>query len=189
MPKQKKTQERLGFLRTDVDISYFITYVMTLLPGPITYPDLLDICLIDEAFGYFEFQVQFDRLVENGIIFKDGKSDPPLYFATKTCYDNAEGVAMELPVSVKDKAQISVNRVMAKRKRNSDIHTQVVQNPDGTYNVTLGIMSGDDVLFKLELRFISKSNADSAVKNFKEHAEYYYREYLSNVLDYPLEDE
>ena len=189
MPRQKKTQERLGFLRTDADISYFITYVMTLLPGPITYQALLDICLIDEAFGYFEFQVQFDRLVENGIIFKNAENDPPLYFATQTCFDNAEGVAMALPASVKDKAQAAVNRVLTKMKRNSDIQTTTIENADGTYNVILAIMSGDDVLFKLELMLVNKKNADKAIENFKKHAEFYYREYLDGLLEHPEEDE
>lgn len=189
MPRQKKTQERLGFLRTDADISYFITYVMTLLPGPITYEALLDICLIDEAFGYFEFQVQFDRLVESGIIFKNAENDPPLYFATKTCFENAEGVAMALPASVKDKAHAAVNRVVTRMKRNSDIHTTSVENPDGTCNVTLAIMSGEEALFRLELMLANKKNADIAVDNFKKHAEYYYREYLNGLLEHPEEDE
>ena len=187
MPK-KKTEERLGFLRSDSDISYFITYIMTLLPKPITYPDLLDICLIDEAFGYFEFQIQFARLVEKGIIFEDKTQDPPLYFATSTCYDNKDAVKNALPVSVRDKAQAAVNRVTAKIKRNADIHTSYVENEDGTYNLTLSVASPKDVLFKLEVMLINKTNVDVAIENFKKNAEYYYREYLSNLLDFP-EDE
>ncbi|MBQ6868442.1 MAG: DUF4364 family protein [Clostridia bacterium] len=189
MPRQKKTQERLDFLRTDADISYFITYVMTLLPGPITYEALLDICLIDEAFGYFEFQVQFDRLVETGIIFKNAENDPPLYFATQTCYDNAEGVAMALPASVKDKAYAAVQRVVTRMKRNSDIQTTATLNEDGTYKVTLAVMSGEEALFKLEIMLENKKNADKAIDNFKKHAEYYYREYLNGLLEHPEEDE
>ena len=78
MPRQKKTQERLGFLRTDVDISYFITYVMTLLPGPITYEALLDICLIDEAFGYFEFHSAPHSTGKNCLTHKELKAIPAL---------------------------------------------------------------------------------------------------------------
>lgn len=188
MTKNKKTQERLGFLRSESDISYFITYVMTLLPGPITYPDLLDICLIDEAFGYFEFQVQFDKLVEKGIIYKDEGTTPPLYFATKTCYDNADGVKMALPVSVRDKAQAAVNRVILKMRRKSSIQTDYKQNKDGTYNVTLGVMSNDETIFKLEVMLVNKTNVDMVIENFKRNAEYYYREYLNGLLEFPKEE-
>ena len=42
-----------GYLREKDDIKYFILFAMSQLPFPVGEPDLLDICLIDDAFGIF----------------------------------------------------------------------------------------------------------------------------------------
>lgn len=189
MSKSKNREERLGFLRTDTDISYFIIYVMTLLPGPISYSDLLDICLIDEAFGYFELQIQLDRLVESGVIFKDENTNPPLYFATKTCYDNADGVKMALPPSVIDKAQAAVDRVLKKVRRQSSLFTEKVDLKDGTFNVVLAIMAGERSVFKMEIVMENERSAELVMENFRNNAEYYYREYINMLLDTPKDEE
>ena len=55
-----------GYLREKDDIKYFILFAMSQLPFPVGEPDLLDICLIDAAFGYFEFSEAFAELQSTG---------------------------------------------------------------------------------------------------------------------------
>ena len=55
-----------GYLREKDDIKYFILFAMSQLPFPVGEPDLLDICLIDDAFGYFEFSEAFAELQNTG---------------------------------------------------------------------------------------------------------------------------
>ena len=55
-----------GYLREKDDIKYFILFAMSQLPFPVGEPDLLDICLIDDAFGYFEFSEAFAELQSTG---------------------------------------------------------------------------------------------------------------------------
>ena len=187
MARKEKQKGRLGFLRSDKDISFFITYVMTLLPGPITLPDLLDICLIEEAFGYFEFKQQLDRLVDIGVIYKDENHREPLYFATEKCTANAEEVKNALPMSARDKAQTAVARVLTKIRRNASIQKEFTENPDGTYNATVAIVEGDKVLMKVELMLINKRNVDMVFDNFQQHAEEYYLNFINDLMEYTEE--
>lgn len=184
MARKEKTKGRLGFLRTDKDISYFITYVMTLLPGPITLPDLLDICLIEEAFGYFEFQQQLERLVDIGVIYRDDNHKDPLYFATQKCTDNGEEVKNALPMSARDKAQAAVARVLTKIRRNASIQKDCVANEDGTYNATVAIVDGDKILMKVELMLINRRNVDMVFDNFQRHAESYYKNFINDLMEF-----
>lgn len=184
MPKSNNFERRYGFLNTERDISFFITYVMTLLPTPITYADLLDICLIDEAFGYFEFQAQFVRLVENGIIEEDKSQAVPVFRATKKCTDNAYAVRTSLPASVKDKAQAAVARVTAKNHRNSSIHKSFTENPDGSYNAVVAVEEGGNTLFKVELMLVNRRHVEMVFNNFQKHAERYYLNIMNSLLEF-----
>ena len=53
-----------GFIREEKDVMYLILYALRFFPFAISEGDLMDVVLIDDGFGYFEFRSAFLRLQE-----------------------------------------------------------------------------------------------------------------------------
>ena len=113
---------------------------MSCLPFPISEPDLLDVCLIDDAFGYFEFSEAFAELLQTGHVRRmEDEEGKALYDITPLGREAAKIFEGDLRMSVKDKAQAAAVRVVRKIRRDSSLETSHVQGPDGTYQVRLAI--------------------------------------------------
>ena len=56
---------RQGFVREPEDIKYLILYCLSLLPITVSQDDLMDIVMVDDGFGYFEFIQYFHELIES----------------------------------------------------------------------------------------------------------------------------
>ena len=48
-----------GFIREEKDVMYLILYALRFFPFAISEGDLMDVVLIDDGFGYFEFRSAF----------------------------------------------------------------------------------------------------------------------------------
>ena len=95
-----------GYLREKDDIKYFILFAMSQLPFPVGEPDLLDICLIDDAFGYFEFSEAFAELQSTGHVRRlEDEEGKAVYTITPLGREAAQIFQEDLPISVRDKAQ------------------------------------------------------------------------------------
>ena len=150
----------MGYLRDKNDIKYFILFAMSCLPFPISEPDLLDVCLIDDAFGYFEFSEAFAELLQTG-----------------------------LRMSVKDKAQAAAVRVVRKIRRDSSLETSHVQGPDGTYQVRLAINDRDAPVLALDVMAMNSRQCALLEQNFRKDAEKIYNDILKILLSDTFQQE
>ena len=60
-----------GYIREKNDIKFLILYAMSYLTLPVSESALLDICLIDEAFGYLEFSEAFHELTQSAHVMEE----------------------------------------------------------------------------------------------------------------------
>ncbi len=177
-----------GFIREEQDVMYLILYVLTFFPAPISEPDLLDAVMVDGAFGYFEFSTAFQRLRETKSIGSTEKDGETLYYLTPIGRKAIETLASGLPLSVREKAERSSLRVMARIRRDASIKASHVQNPDGTYTVELGIRDRDTELLTVRLQAVTRRQCSLLEDTFRRRAEPLYVELLTLLSgDIPAE--
>ena len=61
-----------GYVREPEDIKCLILYCLSLLPITVREEDLLEIVMIDDGFGYFEFAQYFRELIDARMISEIG---------------------------------------------------------------------------------------------------------------------
>ena len=71
-----------GYIREEKDVMYLILYALHFFPVAITESDLMDVVLIDDAFGYFEFRSAFQRLLDSRHVAMVMDHGEPMYFLT-----------------------------------------------------------------------------------------------------------
>lgn len=174
---------RPGYLRDKEDIKYFILYAMSNIPFPVGEADLLDICLIDEAFGYFEYSEAFAELLSSAHVAQQNEGESATFHITPKGRSAAEIFEDDLRKSVKDKAQAAVIRVVRKIRRNSSLVSETQENSDGTFNVKMAIVDGALPVISLDLMVITKRQCALLEANFKNGAEKIYSQILKIMLE------
>lgn len=179
-----------GYLRDKNDIKYFILFAMSHLPFPISETDLLDICLIDDAFGYFEFSEAFAELQQTGHVRRlEDEEGKALYDITPVGREAAKIFEDNLRLSVRDKAQAAVIRVVRKIRRESSLETSHAVNPDGSYQVRLAINDQQAPVLALDVMVLNSRQCALLEQNFRKDAEKIYNDILKILLSDTFQQE
>ncbi len=176
---------RHGFIREEKQIKYLILFSMSFLPIAIEESDLLDIVLIDDAFGYFEFSQAFSDLCAQKHIATVEVGGTKLYAITPDGHAIITELMDELPFSIRDKAQKAAMRVLLKIRRQSSIKTAHEENDDGTYAVTLRICDKETEHFALRMRMVNARQCAIIEEHFRRNADRIYKEVLGLLSDTP----
>lgn len=174
-----------GYVREPEDIKCLILYCLSLLPITIKEEDLLEIVMIDDGFGYFEFAQYFRELRDAKLISEieiGGHKEFLLTLKGKEVLDLMDG---HLRQSVCDKAQASAIRVVRRIRRSDSIKTAHKSNGDGTYTTTMTICDRSTDLVTVSMLVYSERQCRILEENFKANAENVFKG-LVNLL---LEDE
>lgn len=162
---------RYGFIREEKDIKSLILFGLSLVPFAITESDLLEIVLVDDGFGYFEFsEAMVDLLASRHIASLESGGSKQFVITPK----GAEVVAAldrDLPFTVRDKAQSAALQVILKVRREASLKTSQRQNDDGTYTVSMKICDKDTEHLALEIMAATPRQCELVKRNFKENAE------------------
>ncbi len=167
-----------GFIREEKDVMYLILYALQFFPFAINESDLMDVVLVDDGFGYFEFRAAFLRLQERNYIAAQQKEAEPLYAITADGAKAIEVLASSLPLSVRDKAERAALRVIAKLRRDASIKAGHTVNPDGTYTVRLAICDAQADQLAIEVLAMTRRQCELLEDNFRRRAETLYPELL-----------
>ncbi len=167
-----------GFIREEKDVMYLILYALRFFPFPISESDLMDVVLVDEGFGYFEFRSAFLRLLEREHVAAVTLEGEERYLLTAEGTRAIEVLASSLPMSVRDKAERAALRVTAKIRRDASIKTSRRENEDGTYTVRLQICDQQADQLSVEVLAMTRRQCELLEDNFRRRAESLYHELL-----------
>ena len=168
-----------GYLREKSDVKYFILFAMSNLPFPVTEHDLLDICLIDDAFGYFEFSEAFAELQQTGHVRRmEDDQGKVLYDITPLGREAAKIFEGDLRMSV-----------VRKIRRDASIVTEHTANEDGTYQVHLAINDIDAPVLALDVMVMNRRQCALLEENFRKDAETIYSDILKILLSETFQQE
>ena len=167
-----------GFIREEKDVMYLILYALRFFPFPISESDLMDVVLIDDGFGYFEFRAAFLHLQERNYVTQTQDGSEPLYAMTAEGAQAIEILASSLPLSVRDKAERAALRVIAKIRRDASVKASHIKNEDGTFTVQLKICDQQSDQLSVEVLAMTKRQCELLEDNFRRRAESLYHELL-----------
>ena len=174
---------RVGYIREKNDIKFLILYVMTHLSDPVTLSSLADMRMVDGGFDYFEFADAVAELVTSGHIRMEERPGECMYTITFKGRTTAEVFEKELPTPVREAAKRSAARVSRAISRDAALKTEIVTRRDGTRGVRLAFMDDDVPVFAFELMVLDDEHANLYIRNFRNHAEDMYSEFLKVLLD------
>jgi len=174
---------RVGYIREKNDIKFLILYVMTHLSEPVTLSSLADMSMVDGGFDYFEFADAVAELVTSGHIRMEELPGECMYTITFKGRTTAEVFEKELPTPVREAAKRSAARVSRAISRDAALKTEIVTRRDGTRGVRLAFMDDDVPVFAFELMVLDDEQANLYIRNFRNHAEDMYSEFLKVLLD------
>ncbi len=165
---------RHGFIRDPKDIKYLIMYSMSFMPFAIGEGDLLDIVLVDDAFGYFEFSEAFHGLLDTRHVAAVETDAEKLYILTPDGQKLISDMYRELPSTVRDKAERAAMRVVMKIRRDSQIKTNTAKNEDGTFTVKLQICKDDVDHLCIDMMLMTERQCSLIEDSFRKNAEHIY---------------
>ncbi len=173
---------RHGFIREKDDVKFLILYVMTFLREGVTFEDLADMVMCDDAFGYFEYAEAANELVDSEHILKT-VGTPTLYTITEKGRKTSEAFEKRLPSVVREAAQRSAVRVVRRIRRNATIVCRDKARDDGSNAVELAVMDGKVPVFAFEIMVLNEKQSELFRDNFQRHAEKIYDRILDVLLD------
>ena len=162
----------------DDSAAAFLVLRLHFFPFAISESDLMDVVLIDDGFGYFEFRSAFLHLQERKYVASVTDGGEQLYILTPGGGKAIEILASSLPLSVRDKAERAALRVIAKIRRNASIKASHRQNEDGTFTVQLKICDKQSDQLSVEVLAMTRRQCELLEDNFRRRAETLYHELL-----------
>lgn len=168
---------RHGFIRTKEEIKFLILYSAGLLPFPVDWDTVVDLCTwCDEGFGFFELKEAFDELLKTGHM---AEPEAGRFAITDKGQETMELFERSLPYSVREAAQQSALRVVQQLRRNAAISTRV--EPVSAHDL-LVTMCMEDV-FTLQMHVVNRGQATLLERNFRANAEKIYQVLLGAVTE------
>lgn len=165
---------RHGFIREPEEIKYLIMYCLSFMPFAVSENDILDMVLVDEGFGYFEFSEAFLQLQDTRHVSQVTTAEDKEYILTPKGFELIDYMSRQLPSTVRDKAEKAAMRVMSKIRRDGTLKVGHRQNGDGSYTVTLQIRDKNTQHLSLEMMVMTQRQCALIEDNFKRNAENVY---------------
>lgn len=162
----------IGYIQDDLDLKLLVLYIMDRAAGPLTFLQLFELALCDAGVDYFSLTQAVEHMVATGQLSKkDGR-----YVITDKGRRNSEICKNSLPHSVRlhcDENLIKVNEIL---RQESQVHTEVIPNQDGTATLRLRLEDGTDALLSLELLAPNPKQAEQWAAAFRENPSALYLE-------------
>jgi len=152
---------------------------------PISETDLLEIIMVDEGFGYFDFSPAFADLQNTGMVTSHESERGTLYALSPRGSAVNDAMHSLLPAPVREKAEREAMKISARLRNSSAIRAYHEENPDGTYNVILKIMDNDTVMASMQLMMFSPEQCQLVEDNFRRNAQNIYKEMIDLLVSEP----
>ena len=156
-----------GFIHDNIEIKILILFVLRRIPKPIGFDDMTDLVMCDSGISYFDYADCVADLIKTGhITLEDNK-----YSLTPKGEHNGEVTEINLPYSVRTKAEEASGVLRAKMCRDVLIETSREQEGSGGYLVKLSLSDGVGEIIAIDMFAASEKQAIKLEKGFKKQAE------------------
>ena len=169
----------LGYIRDKLDVKYLILFVLSCLDISVSFDDVAEMAMIENAMTYFDVSDAFYEMVDSGHVKEE---ESRKYRITERGRAVLNGYERRLPASVRRDAQRAVMKTVARLKRDALISTSTREISENNYVVTLKMSDSVGEIISLDLMVVNKRLATLLEGNFRANAEVIYNEILNAVM-------
>lgn len=168
-----------GYIREKLDVKYLILFVLSCLDISVSFDDVVEMAMIDNAMTYFDVADAFYEMVDSGHVQEE---EAGKYRITERGHSVLTGYERRLPASVRRDAQRAVMKTVARLKRDALISTSTREVSENNFVVTLKMSDSLGEIINLDLMVVNKRLASLLEGNFRNNAEMIYNEILNAVM-------
>ena len=176
--------QRLGFIHDMLDVKVLILYVTARANYPMSLQEIYETCYVDDCLSYFDVCTAIPEMVDSGHL-KVVEGDK--YIITQRGREDGTTTADSIAFTVRQKAEILVNRFNRQIKRASFVKTQIIPREGGEYAVIMTLDDELSNLMTLELVAPDQRQAARLARMFEKKAESVYNLTMAELLS--AEDE
>ena len=176
-------------LNNKTDIKIFILYLLSNVGYPLSYGQINDITVQDDFVGSFEFAECFSELLETGNVKECEEDSEKTYLITEQGKSVAAALQSDILGFIRTKSLKSALRYLSFQKRGSYVHTEVVQRPDGKFDLKCQVAEPDNPTLEIQVAIDNRYQLNRMRHHFEENPETVYRSILallSGEADYLL---
>ena len=167
---------RPGGLTTGDEIKMLICYILTKVPAPMSFAMLHEALAVNELVNYFELVQAVEHLLRTGHIMTElDENGADWYSATPLGQEAAAVFKTDLPASVRDRACRSANRMVKRRKRESEVKVNITPRMTGGFTLEMSIPDGGGDLVSFSLFCPTKEECDAVRRRFLNDPAYIYK--------------
>lgn len=173
-------EKNFGFIHDKLDIKILILFILRRLSAPVPIGQLTELTMCDSGISYFDFTDCVGELVASEHIrLEDNK-----YSLTEKGRRNGEITEVNLPYSVRMKAEESTSVLRTEQNRDAMIKTSHTQNLSGEdCAVKLSLSDGVGEIVSMELFAANETQALNLEKGFRKNAEKIYNALIELILE------
>lgn len=169
-----------GYLHHKLDVKVLILFITARIGMPLTDQELYELAYQDESLNYFTFAESLPELVDSGHLEKDGEGR---YLITEKGREQGAAVEDSLAVPVIHKVSAAVERKLSQLRQASHFTTEVAQNAEGYWVVTLRYQDDGRPMMTLSLMAPDRTLGQAMAKNLLRQADKLYKHNLDAAID------
>ncbi len=169
-----------GFLHSKLDVKVLILFILARIDTPLTCQELYEVAYQDESLNYFTFAESLPELVDSGHLTVDDKAR---YSITEKGRVQGGDVEDSLAVPVAKKVSAAIEEKRIQLRRDSAITTEVSQDAQGYWTVTLRYRDETRPMMVLSLMAPNRELGEAMAENLRRHATALYKANLEAAIE------
>lgn len=172
--------ERRGYIHDIVDVKVLILFVLSKAEVPVDAQTVYEFCYQDELLSYFDVQQAIPEMVKTGHLEETADER---YLITEKGKEAAALTQDSLAFTVRQRAQLAVERYHYKIKRERLLRSEIRQEENGEYVVVMGLDDPRGSIMNLELTAPTLQQARRLETAYRKNAEIVYQSVMIGLLE------
>jgi len=172
--------ERRGFIHDMLDVKVLILYVMSLVEMPVSAQTIYELCLQDDCLSYMDVQQAIPQMVDTGHLQRMGDG---LFYITDKGRDTEQLTTDSIAFPVRHRAKSAVEALNNEAKREKFIRTEIREQENGEYVISMQLDDIKGQLMKLELTMPSRLQAKRVESAYRKNPDMIYQSVIIGLME------
>lgn len=166
-----------GWVKTNFDIKIIILYILSKVPEPLAFDEILDVAQCEEGINYFLLKQSIDEL----LIPENVAIDDALYSITPRGSENLSNLIHLLPDSVRSSCDEQLSPVIRNQNTRKYVKSNIIKHSDNTSEVHLELLDSRGILMDLTLITANVKESEQISTTFHQDPSRFFKEVMNNV--------
>jgi len=170
---------RPGSPSTQTEIKMLLCYILSKIGQTMSFEQLYEVLSENSLVNYFELVEALDRLEETGHLLREQADGGVLFSVTPVGEQAGREFQSALPLSVRERALVSAERLVARIARRREMSVLTEAAPDGGYHLHLSIPQESGALISFSLYAPNKEQCELMRRRFLNAPRFIYKGVLA----------